>query len=55
MSTGIDWSAFWHMGGYAAEVFGSYGFALALLLAEGLWLWRRHGRPRHGAPGRVPR
>ena len=49
MAWQIDWPAFWHMGGHAAEVFGVYGLAFAALLAEALWLWRRARRPRGGA------
>jgi heme exporter protein D len=36
-----SWEAFWHMGGYGLYVWGSYGVALALLLAEAVSVWRR--------------
>ncbi|MFC3337034.1 heme exporter protein CcmD [Paracandidimonas soli] len=38
-----SWSDFWHMGGNAWFVWGSYGLTLALLLLELLQL-RRAGR-----------
>jgi len=36
-----SWSEFWHMGGYALYVWGAYGVAAAVLLAELLQLAAR--------------
>ncbi|WP_232732778.1 heme exporter protein CcmD [Achromobacter ruhlandii] len=39
-----SWAAFWHMGGRAAFVWGSYGMLALLVLAECVSLARRRRR-----------
>lgn len=38
----MDWAAFWHMGGYAAFVWPSYGLVLAILAGQACWSRLQH-------------
>lgn len=40
----LNWAQFFHMGGYAFFVWGSFGVALSLMAAEVLLLRRRRKR-----------
>lgn len=38
----MDWTGFWHMGGYAAFVWPSYGLVLAMLAGQAFWARLQH-------------